>query len=66
MQKVSFEKEKSCRSLHCCKTLGKKCRQANRKKKPKHFEIITLILQSINVHTAKMTCKRWANDKMIY
>lgn len=37
-----------------------------KKKKPKHFEIITLILQSINVHTAKTTCKRWANDKMIY
>lgn len=35
-------------------------------KQPQLLKIIMLILQSINIPTAKMSCKRRANDKMIY
>lgn len=61
-----MKKKKLAEVCIAAKLLGKNAGRPIEKKKPKHFEIITLILQSINVHTAKMTCKRWANDKMIY
>lgn len=73
IQEVSFEKENLL--VEVCtapKTLGGKKMQASQWGKkpnntaPQHFKIITLILQRINIHTAKMSCKRWVNDKMIY
>lgn len=67
MQKVSFEKENLLAEVQTtAKLLGKNASRPIEKKKPKHFKIITLILQSINVHTTKLSCKRWANDKMMY
>lgn len=57
------------KSVLLLKHLEKKMQAGQWKKKktnPQHFKVITLVLQSINIHTSKMSCKRWANDKMMY
>lgn len=66
IQEVSFEKENLAKVCTAAKSCGKKCKQAHETKNPQLFKIITLILRSVNIHTTKMCCKRWANGKMIF